>query len=84
MIRCPRCHGRRFHAYKESEDDRWLRRAPCGPCLGTGRVTHEQAERIIHGRNVRRARAGGNHSLASFARRLGVSVVELSRIEAGL
>jgi hypothetical protein len=84
MTSCPWCRGRGRHlincccAY--GVELIWV---PCPLCQGEGKITEDRLERHREGRRMRDARVAGGFSQAEEAKRLGISVVELSQREFG-
>lgn len=82
--RCPSCDGSKRETVhlRTSTGGRWENR-PCSTCDGTGQVSHEHAERIKKGRQIREDRKSRLMTLRAEAARLGISPTELSKIESG-
>lgn len=81
---CPRCAGTRSVRGQIVGDGGTRRRWRCGTCLASGSVESERVATIHIGCRQRRLRLTRGQSLGEHAAKLGVSVVTLSRIEAGL
>lgn len=89
MKTCPECEGK-----KRVEGTISQCRGPnagfrkisldCWRCEGVGRVAAEVATRIADGKRMRLDRIARNFSPLSEAKRLGITVLELSDLEFGM
>lgn len=81
---CPACKGERgVHALVDGRTYSGPRWVPCFFCEGMGRVNGTQFDRWKIGRSHRDARVANGESMHECARRLGISVAELSAMENG-
>jgi len=85
-VTCPSCQGRRVQVIATSPLGLLgpTRRLPCVTCDGTGKITMEFLQRILHGRYVRAHRIKAGRSVEDEALRLGIKPRELTDLENGL
>lgn len=79
---CPRCHGGGW-VPTIVEVGRPSRVANCVLCDGTGAVSGEKTAWISDGTRCRQGRKARRMSLLDAGRALGVSPIDLSRMESG-
>lgn len=83
---CPDCEGKKrvtAHINYGNGDGVW-KEIDCFRCAGSGEVPDEQALWIVQGKLKRVDRVSRDMSLRDEARRLGIPVVDLSRMEGGM
>lgn len=84
MSICPDCEGAGIQElFTLCGGYRGRIRRECPLCKGAGAITPEQLERVRHGDRMREERLGRGLTQRQEAKRLGISVVELSQREAG-
>jgi len=83
MTTCAHCDGHGFTIGYGCPGFRPVK-MKCGQCGGDGLLTDEDVERIHRGKEMRRKRIARDLSLREQAKRLGVSVIELSNLERGI
>lgn len=70
-------------AFVDGPTRRGLLEVDCSTCQGVGSITIEKRDRIEAGRKRREERIARGASLREEAKRLGISVPELSALERG-
>ena len=85
LVKCPVCLGncRVFVAIDRSNGIGDIGWRPCYECGGSGTVTEERANAIRKGRELRQARVNRGETLREAATKMGITTIELSRIEQG-
>jgi DNA-binding XRE family transcriptional regulator len=75
---CPRCEGAKvmFFAFRAGS-------IPCFFCKGAGEISNEQAGWVELGAKFRQLRLKQDLSTREMAKKLGISVVQLSDMELG-
>ena len=86
MIICPSCEGRKgsialVMIASKGCVERWM---PCSFCKGAGEVLEERSSWRNVGEAMRMDRLARDMSQREEAKRLGISVVEYSQMEAGM
>ena len=81
---CPQCGavGEGF-AFCDGEDGASMKQIKCSLCNGDGRITLHVFDAFRHGREVAKLRIARQESLGECAKRLGLSVVDVSHYEHG-
>lgn len=87
MKKCPFCRGNKgatchVNTGLDSSKHYW-KWFDCEQCGGTGEVTEKHYNHVIAARLKRVERSERNETLLDCAKRLGISVAELSAIESG-
>jgi hypothetical protein len=82
---CPYCSGDGTCVVHIAHTDKphTMEVLPCSFCDGTGEVPPERLAAYQRGRTIRESRILRGVSLREEAKRLGITAVELSRIERG-
>lgn len=88
-MQCPVCKGAKImtaaHVSYADGSHGYGVDFPCDQCGGVGEVPDEMLEWIRIGREMRQARVGGEYrNLRGEAKRRGMDVVTLSRMERGV
>ena len=84
LVTCPHCSGDKLvtvHVNRGSASKNSWDRIDCPLCDGTGAITSEVQARVDKARAIREARIAAGRSLRDEAKRLGISVVECSKLE---
>lgn len=84
-VQCPQCKGERgFDALVNRGGDCTMERVPCSTCGGEGDMDPGYPARLAAGQVLRDDRLARRESLGEAARRMGVTIMELSDREHGI
>lgn len=82
--KCPMCDGLGwFDAFAQRSDCCSLESVDCHVCKATGKISPERAAARIEGRRRRDDRVARGVNVRDEAARLGITAIELGRIERG-
>lgn len=85
MAKCPQCEGRGwFDAFAMRATGCSLESLDCPACEGKGEVSEATLARLQKGRRMREDRLARGLSVREEAARLGISLLQLGRLERGV
>jgi len=84
VVTCPNCKGKgEVFAFIDGETFRECTRVECHSCEGNKEVTPEHYEAMLKGKVMREDRLKRYMTLRAEAERLGITALELSKMERG-